>query len=29
LLREEVDGLVGEDPPPGWEPSTSRSRRKS
>ena len=21
LLREEVDGLVGEDPPPGWKPT--------
>ena len=21
LLREAVDGLVGEDPPPGWRPS--------
>jgi hypothetical protein len=24
LLREAVDGLVGEDPPAGWRPSTSR-----
>ena len=23
LLRESVDGLVGEDPPAGWRPSTS------
>lgn len=23
LLREAVDGLVGEDPPPGWTPSAS------
>jgi len=22
LLREQVDGLVGEDPPPGWRPSS-------
>jgi hypothetical protein len=27
LLREAVDGLVGEDPPAGWRPSTSRARR--
>ncbi|MGQ0842384.1 DinB family protein [Actinokineospora sp.] len=26
LLREAVDGLVGEDPPPGWRSTTSRSR---
>ena len=25
LLREAVDGLVGEDPPPDWRPSTPRS----
>jgi hypothetical protein len=25
LLREAVDGRVGEDPPPEWRPSTSRS----
>ncbi|MCU0266023.1 MAG: DinB family protein [Actinomycetia bacterium] len=24
LLREAVDGLVGEDPPPGWQPSSGR-----
>lgn len=23
LLREQVDGLVGEDPPPGWRPSST------
>jgi hypothetical protein len=27
LLREAVDGLVGEDPPAGWKPSTSQARR--
>jgi hypothetical protein len=27
LLREAVDGLVGEDPPDGWRPSTSQARR--
>jgi hypothetical protein len=27
LLREAVDGLVGEDPPAGWKPSTSPARR--
>ena len=27
LLREAVDGLVGEDPPVGWRPSTSQARR--
>jgi hypothetical protein len=27
LLREAVDGLVGEDPPAGWRPSTSQARR--
>lgn len=26
LLREAVDGLVGEDPPAGWQPSTSQAR---
>jgi len=26
LLREAVDGLVGEDPPAGWRPSTSQAR---
>ena len=26
LLREAVDGRVGEDPPAGWRPSTRRSR---
>jgi hypothetical protein len=26
LLREAVDGRVGEDPPPGWQPQ-SRSRQ--
>jgi hypothetical protein len=26
LLRETVDGLVGEDPPAGWRPSTAGSR---
>ena len=25
LLREAVDGLVGEDPPPGWRPRSGRS----
>ena len=25
LLREAVDGLVGEDPPAGWRPSTSQA----
>jgi hypothetical protein len=29
LLREAVDGLVGEDPPAGWRASTSRSVRSS
>ncbi len=29
LLREAVDGLVGEDPPARWQPSTSRARRSS
>ncbi len=24
LLREAVDGLVGEDPPPGWQPKSGR-----
>jgi hypothetical protein len=27
LLREAVDGLVGEDPPAGWRPSTSQAHR--
>jgi Protein of unknown function (DUF664) len=27
LLREAVDGLVGEDPPAGWKPSTSQAHR--
>jgi hypothetical protein len=26
LLREAVDGLVGEDPPPDWRPTTARGR---
>ncbi|BFU44640.1 DUF664 domain-containing protein [Krasilnikovia sp. MM14-A1004] len=26
LLREAVDGLVGEDPPPGWRPRSGRFR---
>jgi Protein of unknown function (DUF664) len=26
LLREAVDGLVGEDPPAGWRPGSNRSR---
>ena len=26
LLREAVDGLVGEDPPAGWQPTAGRSR---
>jgi hypothetical protein len=25
LLREAVDGRVGEDPPPGWRPESGRS----
>jgi hypothetical protein len=25
LLREAVDGRVGEDPPPGWRPVSGRS----
>ncbi|HEY7042571.1 MAG TPA: hypothetical protein VH419_02765 [Nocardioidaceae bacterium] len=25
LIRESVDGLVGEDPPPGWRPQVGRS----
>ena len=29
LLREAVDGLVGEDPPAGWRPSTSATRRSA
>ena len=29
LLREAVDGLVGEDPPARWQPSTSQARRSS
>jgi uncharacterized damage-inducible protein DinB len=29
LLREAVDGLVGEDPPAGWRASAGRSRRSS
>jgi hypothetical protein len=29
LLRESVDGLVGEDPPPGWQPAANRSRTAS
>jgi hypothetical protein len=29
LLREAVDGLVGEDPPAGWRPSTSQTGRGS
>jgi Protein of unknown function (DUF664) len=29
LLREAVDGRVGEDPPPGWKPHTSRPRPAS
>ncbi|GAA1287167.1 mini-circle protein [Planotetraspora silvatica] len=29
LLREAVDGRVGEDPPAGWRPSMSRSRLSS
>jgi hypothetical protein len=29
LLREAVDGRVGEDPPPGWRASTDRSRPNS
>ena len=29
LLREAVDGLVGEDPPAGWRASTSATRRSS
>jgi hypothetical protein len=27
LIREAVDGLVGEDPPAGWRASTSRPLR--
>jgi hypothetical protein len=27
LLREAVDGLVGEDPPPGWRPSDGARKR--
>jgi hypothetical protein len=29
LLREAVDGLVGEDPPPGWAPSSGQPGRVS
>jgi hypothetical protein len=29
LLREAVDGLVGEDPPAGWRASTSATRRSA
>ena len=29
LLREAVDGLVGEDPPAGWHAVSSRARRSS
>jgi Protein of unknown function (DUF664) len=29
LLREAVDGLVGEDPPAGWRPRAGRSRLSS
>ena len=29
LLREAVDGLVGEDPPAGWRASTSAARRSA
>jgi hypothetical protein len=29
LLREAVDGLVGEDPPAGWHPRANRSRLSS
>jgi hypothetical protein len=29
LLREAVDGLVGEDPPAGWRASTSATRRST
>ena len=29
LLREAVDGLVGEDPPGGWRASTSATRRSA
>jgi hypothetical protein len=29
LLREAADGLVGEDPPAGWRPSSGRSARSS
>lgn len=29
LLREAVDGLVGEDPPAGWHPESSRLRLSS
>ena len=29
LLREAVDGRIGEDPPPGWRPSTSTTRRSA
>jgi hypothetical protein len=29
LLREAVDGLVGEDPPPGWHAKAGRSRQST
>ncbi len=29
LLREAVDGLVGEDPPAGWRPESNRPRQSS